>query len=292
LSGARREFEQAARLLPDSANVFYMLAITLDELGETEAARPAFEKSLALNPKDAAARSGYGEVLYKLNDKQGALREQLEANRLKPDDARYLIALGHAQENAGEVEAARKSFERAAELDSAPAVKATAYMRLGYLLAGLGETGKAVEALRRGVALDPDDEYANRKLRELEAADRRSQGVRPPGDDASAEDILRYLERFHRAVIDDGDSYPIPPKPEQIERMALTIENARKATNDADLKKQIETALRERMPFLREASKAFWGASESDKKESKPVLQPGGVGTGTGAGGGTGPPRP
>jgi hypothetical protein len=86
------------------------------------------------------------------------------------------------------------------------------------------------------------------------------------------------------------ESYPIPPKPEQIERFTIRLEDAKKATNDSDLKKKIEMALRERMPFLREASRAFWGDSRAEKKESKPTTQPGGVGQGTGAG--TGPPRP
>jgi hypothetical protein len=68
--------------------------------------------------------------------------------------------------------------------------------------------------------------------------------------------------------------------------MALKLEEAKKATNDSGLKTEIETALRERMPLLREASNAFWGASGAEKQESKPAPQPGG------AGGGTGPPRP
>ena len=177
LQGARREFERATEILPDSDNAFYMLAITYDDLGETEKAARAFQKSIALNPNRAVAHSGYGEVLRKLNDKQGALREHSEALRLNDGQgniAPFLIALGDAQELNGDVTGARLSFEKATTVEAEPKVKAVAFLRLGYLLADAGEVDKAVESLRRGLDLDPTDAYARQRLAELEAKSRSS----------------------------------------------------------------------------------------------------------------------
>jgi tetratricopeptide (TPR) repeat protein len=297
LRGAKGEFEQATRALPESDNAFYLLALTLADLGEWQASAEMYRRAIALNPARAVARHGYGNVLLSLGDHEGNLREQTEAVRLEPSSAAFLIALGDAQEESGDKEGARASFEKAAALDSEPKVRATAHMRLGYLLAAEGATARAVEALRRGVELDPGDEYANRRLKELEASattprptgDRAggalSRGLVPPADDASAEDILHYLDEYGRAVVADSDSYPVPPRPWQAERIASKLEEARKATDDPGLKGRIDKALRERVPLLKEASRAFWGGGGPEKNEAKPAA-------GGGAGAGTGPPRP
>ena len=183
LDGARREFEQAVEIIPDSDNAHYLLGLTLDELGEHVEAVRVLARAVELNPTRAAARHAYGNALGRLGERSGDLREQLEAVRLEPDNPAYLIALGAALENAGDKASARASFERAAGLDSEPRVKATALMRLGYLLAAQGEYAKASEALRRGLELDPTDEYARRKLKEVEetrAAGGAGAGAGPP----------------------------------------------------------------------------------------------------------------
>jgi len=183
LAGARTEFERAAELIPDSDNAHYLLGLTLDDLGEQEAAGKALRRALELNPTRAVTHHSYGNVLRRLGDNAGDLREQTEAVRLEPDNVPFLVALGSAQEQAGDQAAAQTSFEHAAALDSAPRVRATAYMRLGYLLAARGEYAKASDALRRGLELDPTDDYARQKLKEVDetrAAGGAGAGTGPP----------------------------------------------------------------------------------------------------------------
>lgn len=289
LRGAKEEFRKAAEALPDSDNAFYLLALTLDDLGEWQESAQVFRKAIALNPTRGVAHHGYGNVLRRLGDAAGNLREQAEAVRLEPANLAFLVALGSAQEESNDADGARASFEKAAGLDGEPKVRATAYMRLGYLLAGQGAREQAVAALRRGVELDPGDVYANSKLKELETGVAPPpRDLRPPGKDASAGEILLYIDQFSRAIADTAsDTYPVPPRPELTERLAERLEEEKRATKDPELKNALDKALRERVPFLREASRAFWGDDGGAKKnEAKPSGRPGG------AGGGTGPPPP
>lgn len=168
LAGARREFERAAALIPDSDNTHYLLGLTLDELGEHQGAAHALARAVELNPGRAVAHHGYGNALRRLGDRAGDLREQAEAVRLEPDNPAFLIALGAALEASGDPTNARTNYERAADLDAEPRVRATALVRLGYLLAVQGEYAGASEALHRGLELDPADGYARQKLKEVE----------------------------------------------------------------------------------------------------------------------------
>lgn len=303
LRAARSEYEAAARLAPESANVRYMLATTLDDLGELQAARQQFERAVALNPNDAFVRSGYGVVLDKLGDKQGSLREQQEANRLKPKDAVFLVALGHAQEQAGEIEPARRSFEQATQLDADSEVHATAYFRLGYNFADQGEPQKAIEALRRGVEIDPSDEYARKRLMELE-----SKHQSPPSDQAYAKRvepkdgvvaIIEFLESHKRNVASIPGKLLVPPQPDHLKRLAVELERQRLIITDSKLKARIERAMEYIRSELGEESSAFWAVDYdgpgAKKRKSDTPSQKSNRGSATrsghiqGTGEGTGP---
>jgi Tfp pilus assembly protein PilF len=56
---AHFRFEQATRLNPDSASAFNDLGVTLEQQGEFDKARAAYERALQLEPKNVSIQQNY-----------------------------------------------------------------------------------------------------------------------------------------------------------------------------------------------------------------------------------------
>lgn len=116
---------------------------------------------------------------------------------------------------------------------------------------------------------------------------RKQKAGKAAGGD-SLETVVASVERFRRAVGAPGDTYPVPPKPEEVARMTAELERGRAAVSDAKLKARVEESLKY-MPFMMEASRAFWGARDERGTGGTPQQNsPAGAGGGTGAGTGAG----
>jgi tetratricopeptide (TPR) repeat protein len=112
---ALRLLQEAAEKLPDEPEVQYHLGMTYYMMAQEGSARAAFERALQstaeFNGKDEARRrlailTGIGV--------EGDTRRQLEAIvRDAPRDVFALMRLAHLQEQAGEAQAARASYEAA-----------------------------------------------------------------------------------------------------------------------------------------------------------------------------------
>ena len=94
------------------------------------------------------------------------------ADRLEPDRASILEALGRAYFNSGQHEPARATFERLLELDPSAHY---AHYALGQSLKRLGERGAAGTHLRLAVALSPGTVLYRQALERL------GPDARPPG---------------------------------------------------------------------------------------------------------------
>jgi len=86
-------------------------------------ARAIVQARLAVQkgPKWVDPRKQWGDALMMQGDAHGAVRRYREAVRLAPNWGALHLALGRAQAAAGQVEAARDSFERASRLPLSPA---------------------------------------------------------------------------------------------------------------------------------------------------------------------------
>jgi len=176
------------------------------------AARESLEASTATSLAPARAHARLGEVHQRLGDLEAARSTLERAVTLDPHDAEPFTRLGMVQRDLGALDEARAAFERALDLDPR---SAEAWCGLGLLLAQQ-ESPAAEAALRRALALEPDQPESNAALgrfQELrgeraaaEASYRAAVGVNPDYVDglfalgaflaeSAPEEALRALER-------------------------------------------------------------------------------------------------
>jgi Tfp pilus assembly protein PilF len=137
----------------DSARVYAALADVYEAGGYVENAIPAMRLAIARDPRNESYRLRYGLLLNDTKAPAAAAIRLREALGEFPNSSPLWLALGIAQMGDGKSDDARKSFERALELDprSAPA--------LAYLGSTYGERGQYAEAAafyERAVAAAPN----------------------------------------------------------------------------------------------------------------------------------------
>lgn len=102
---------------PDVAFAHFQLAYVYTALKRFADARAEYEKTIALDPKMSEAQLNLGIMLLDI-DPSAAITPLAKAVELLPSQPRPRFLLGAAQERTGNLEAAAKSFDGAAHLDS------------------------------------------------------------------------------------------------------------------------------------------------------------------------------
>lgn len=153
IKSAGRTLESAVARGTDDARVYAALADVYEAGGYVENAIPAMRLAIARDPGNESYRLRYGLLLNDTKAPAAAVIRLREALQEFPDSSPIWLALGIAQMGDGKSDDARKSFERALELDprSAPA--------LAYLGSTYGERGQYAEAAafyERAVAAAPN----------------------------------------------------------------------------------------------------------------------------------------
>lgn len=123
---------------------FYrLLAQAHHRLGaEPAAAAAAYERMLALRPEHLVTLNDLAYLLAdELGEPERALPLAERAAAMAPENARVLDTLGWAQYRAGQIEAARRTLERAVALEPVP----EAHLHLGVVYAALEQAGPARE---------------------------------------------------------------------------------------------------------------------------------------------------
>ncbi len=143
--------------------------------GRYDEAVRAFESYLAERPARADVLYGLARAYEGMHEISAAREAYSVAYELDPDNPAYIEALAHAMAANGEPEAAIALLEQIAT----GSLRAEAYLRLGRFLLGQGLADEAVQTMQTAAALDPSaDPYralaeAYRKFgdpdRELEA---------------------------------------------------------------------------------------------------------------------------
>lgn len=128
-------------------------------------------------PEDSERETAYellqrGKALLERRHHAQAAVVLERADRLEPDRASILEALGQAYFNSGQPERSRATFERLLERDPSAHY---AHYALGQSLKRLGRPIEAGTHLRLAVALSPDSELYRAALARLGPA-----GARPP----------------------------------------------------------------------------------------------------------------
>jgi len=165
------DYNQAVKLAPHNAKLYYNRAVFYLAQPDVDAALRDFDTALSLNPKLVPALLQRAKIHKTQNDFSGALVDYSEAIRLEPKTATvwsergYVCLLQHDYENAIKDEA------QAIRLD--PKL-ARAYFFRGAAFGGLGDASKARSDIGTAVRLDPSLQ------RYLTSRDQNSSDAHPP----------------------------------------------------------------------------------------------------------------
>jgi uncharacterized protein HemY len=135
---------------------------TMEELGVLD--DPATEASRLLQKSRASLALG---------DLASALADAAAARSLRPNAARFVehLARVHAQSGnpSGAVKVLREVLAVLAHESPDPATRARIYRKIGQAEEGCGRPGRAYEAYRIALELDADEQFAGKRVAEMEA---------------------------------------------------------------------------------------------------------------------------
>ncbi len=160
---ALEEFEQAARLEPESIPARKRVAEVRSLLGRHTEALDLTEALLKSAPQDHGAWELKAQLLLKLRRPAEAVAPARLAAELDPDCPVAHAYLAEAYHAAGKLSEAEAAWTEA--LDRAP-FEAVFHMNLGTLQRDLGQSAAAEHSFRRAIELRPDFSLAHRNLGE------------------------------------------------------------------------------------------------------------------------------
>ncbi len=140
--------------LPEAALLHHRLAELYTEQGLPERAGLHFAKVVEVFPENAIARQNHGTNLFLRGKHTEAVEELRKALELEPEFTRALFDLARALESSGELDESAKTYSLL--LEKAPN-DALAYSAAANLRAERGDYAGAIEVLRNGLLLMPDD---------------------------------------------------------------------------------------------------------------------------------------
>lgn len=174
--GAREQYRNALALSDDRGEYFLGLAKAQEALGEVDAARLAYAAAASKACGDLAlavgARKGAGRLAFEAGDLVEATEHITWAATFAPDDAEICAYLGKLYLHVGRPAEAAAEFGRATELE---AENGDYWYLLGLSQAQAGKLDGAEESLERAVELLPA-ESAGDAVRELETVRGRLAG--------------------------------------------------------------------------------------------------------------------
>lgn len=171
LNGSRNEsFEQmgeAVRLRPDSAAAHHQYGMVLSRFMEVKAARQEFEKALELDPSLAEAQVNLSLILAQAGELLAAAEHLDRAIELQRDT--FAAAYTHYLRAKiwGAQDQIEKSIDQLQEAVRLRPNYAEAWSDLGGMRRLALDHQGAVEALSKGVALNPQDAIAQYRLGQL-----------------------------------------------------------------------------------------------------------------------------
>lgn len=217
-------------------------------------ARRAFEEALVLDPEHEDALAGLGETLLKFNQRDAAMRcFGLVLELGYDEDIDLMLQCGRALFRSGLIVEAREFFDAA--LAQSPR-HADAMALVGYCEHRLGEDARAIETLRRALALNGNHGEARVYLANIlydngayeEALHELEQTS--PDDHWDELGIWRFLEMMgtmRQVATDDPDLVPwherlleLNPDPDSIDALLDEIEQRASQIAEREARGQLE----------------------------------------------------
>jgi Flp pilus assembly protein TadD len=167
--GAQAEFEQRLKL-EDSAQAHYDLAEALAMRHISGRAQAEYEKAAQMDPNNPRPLLRLGDLLRSKSDFDGAKRAYNQVLQKFPNNSEAGIRLGILQSRTGDYAGAITVLSKAVQTaKGTPPLDAM--VELGFCYYQSGENSKALDTLKRALAIEPGDPLGNYYY-----------GLHPPGD--------------------------------------------------------------------------------------------------------------
>ena len=153
---------------PDHVPILIIYASNLISLAQYSAAEAALDHAQPLAPIERLhfVLAQRGHLLEAKGDFLGAEELFMQAHKLKPDDATYLIYAGSVAFRRGDINRAQKLAGKAA--DCSDGCLDEAWFNLGGYLLSAKRYGDAADCYRKALEIDPDYEIARERLEDVE----------------------------------------------------------------------------------------------------------------------------
>ncbi|MEL7083627.1 MAG: tetratricopeptide repeat protein [Cyanobacteria bacterium J06597_1] len=227
-------FEESARIDPDRFPARYAQASTLLDIGKYKAAAKRFDRLLEEQPDDATVLYQKAMSLRRLERWKEAIATSKQILTLNEHDPMGWFALGTIYSDAGDLEAALKSYAKVLECDPADAIalnnrawvlcrleryeeaeefalqaagineeKAAFWHTLATIQAGLDKIEQAIASYSRVLELDPNFEAAQLAIDQLKSLQESENAAEEPA-----------LEESSTEPVDDESEAELSPLPD------------------------------------------------------------------------------
>jgi tetratricopeptide (TPR) repeat protein len=206
MAEAAEAFREAEKIRPVKEGDRFTLAMALVKLGDDNEARAVLTSLANEHPASAIYWYWLGRMDYDLRRYSESVANLQKALIRDPKSVRVWDALGLAWDMQGQMEEARRAFEKAVSLNRAQSQpSAWPPHNFGYLLLRLDETGAAENALRESLRYDAKLARTHYYLaRVLEKEDRASEAVQEfriaVADDPASADACYSLAMLYRKL--------------------------------------------------------------------------------------------
>ncbi|MBC8205153.1 tetratricopeptide repeat protein [bacterium] len=160
-SEALKMLHRAAELDTASVSPYITIGMIYHDLDSAGLAAEAYETALKIVPDDPLVLNNYAYLLAEKNLRlDNAYTMSAKSLESAPDNPSYLDTMGWILFRMGELDQAEVYIRRALEIDSNPEI----YLHLGEILMAKGSESEAVQAFKKGLEQDPDNEKLKNKL--------------------------------------------------------------------------------------------------------------------------------
>ena len=157
-------YQQALRQKPNSAELYFQLALVLHKLGKLHDAQKSYQQTITLNPDNARAYFQLGLIDHQAGQLEAAVANYRQAIARQPD---YI----EAYSNLGSALAGQKKYPEAVVVYQQALLKkplwATLHNNLGQVFYLQGKLADAIDAYKRAIELEPKMILAYQNLGKL-----------------------------------------------------------------------------------------------------------------------------
>jgi len=157
LKKAIATYEVSARIKPDEAKSYTMLATCNHMAGNTDKSENYILKAVALSPDDADVNLTAGQIFMQKQDYEVALPYLKKAVELEPSNTKSIRNLAQVYYDIGQLEKSIQTYEIAIDKETDREVKADLYFNLGILYNKVGNLEEAEYHFTNALDENPDD---------------------------------------------------------------------------------------------------------------------------------------